>query len=161
MPLDETPRQKKHASKPVSSSSISAYADKSMRTISFNFGSRTPVAARPMVTATLTSGSRRHSRKTPWPTIPVAPNTSILIDSSLLNASIIRRVLRLDCWILVMCAEQSSGREYWLFSREPAYALRRPGRVGTPQLRMQRRQHRRRASLFSRLRRVACWLQSI
>src|SRR5262245_57992609 len=73
MPGAETPRQKKHASNPESSGSIEAYSNKSVCTRSRTLAWRTPVALRPIVSTRSTSPASRHSRRTPCPTMPVAP----------------------------------------------------------------------------------------
>src|SRR5262249_28436017 len=76
MPADEMPRQKKDASKSVSCDSIASQRDMSAFTTSRSFACRAPVALRPTVCTSVTSGSSRHSRSTPCPTMPVAPNSS-------------------------------------------------------------------------------------
>src|ERR1019366_7996751 len=81
MPADETPRQKKHASKPDSSFSIAEKSRRSRCISSRSFGCRCPVALRPIERTLCTSGSSRHSRKTPCPTIPVAPKRRTFICS--------------------------------------------------------------------------------
>ena len=51
MPADETPRQKKHASKPESSLSTAVKSNMSMWTSSRSFSCRCPVALRPIENA--------------------------------------------------------------------------------------------------------------
>src|ERR1700678_1304890 len=73
MPAEETPRQKKQASKPESWFSMGEKSRKSLWTSSRSFGCCCPVGLRTTATTISTSGSSRHSRRTPWPTMPVAP----------------------------------------------------------------------------------------
>src|SRR3954470_6721696 len=47
--------------------------------MSFSFGWVAPLAVRPIATTSSTLGASRHSRSTPWPTIPVAPKRRILM----------------------------------------------------------------------------------
>src|SRR6185369_5261010 len=50
-------------------------------------GCVSPVGRRTTLTTRLTSGSSRHSRSTPRPTIPVAPKTMTFTGRSLVDAS--------------------------------------------------------------------------
>src|SRR4051794_31241627 len=79
MPTEVMPRQKKHASRPVSSPAIGSRLKKSEWTISFSRGFEAPLALRPTVSTRVTVGSRRHSRSTPCPTMPVAPKMTTFI----------------------------------------------------------------------------------
>ncbi len=79
MPTEVMPRQKKQASRSVSSPAIGSRLKKSEWTISFSRGFDAPVALRPTVSTRVTVASMRHSRSTPWPTIPVAPNITTFI----------------------------------------------------------------------------------
>src|SRR5579884_3801603 len=74
MPAEETPRQKKQASYPDSSAPTASYRVRSGRTSSLSFPWVCPVGRRPTESTRSTSGSRRHSRRTPCPIMPVAPN---------------------------------------------------------------------------------------
>src|SRR5262245_44068201 len=56
---------------------------KSSCTISRSLSCRWPVVVRPMVRTCSMSWSSRHSRKTPWPTIPVAPKRMTFIRRAL------------------------------------------------------------------------------
>src|ERR1044071_1700623 len=76
MPTDVTPRHQKHAS---ASSSRLEKSRKSRCTISRSFGCVLPLAERNTANTSVTSGSPRHSRRTPWPTMPVAPKRMIFI----------------------------------------------------------------------------------
>src|SRR5277367_359399 len=80
MPADVTPRQKKQASKPARSVSIAAQCIRSEWTISRSLGFFTPVGDLPTVWTISTSGSSRHSLRTPWPTMPVAPKIRAFIS---------------------------------------------------------------------------------
>jgi hypothetical protein len=51
-------------------------------TNSRSFGCRVPVALRPTARTRSTPGSRRHSRSTPCPTMPVAPNRITFIAAA-------------------------------------------------------------------------------
>jgi hypothetical protein len=82
IPAEDTPRQKKQASYPASRSSTGVRSPRSGWTISSSFGSCRPVGVRPTVRTRSTSGSSRHSRSTPCPTIPVAPNTITFMNSA-------------------------------------------------------------------------------
>ena len=79
MPAEETPRQKKQASNPESSDSMELKSKKFLWTISRSFGCCCPVLLRTIERTAVTSGSSRHSRKTPCPTIPDAPKRITLI----------------------------------------------------------------------------------
>src|SRR5450432_1306480 len=81
MPLDETPRQKKHASRPRSPPSSRSSSKRSPVMSSSILGCCIPSGVRPTQTICETESSRRHSRNTPWPTIPVAPNRTTLIPT--------------------------------------------------------------------------------
>src|SRR5580692_9294586 len=80
MPTELTPRQKKQASKPVSSDSIAEKSRKLSCRISRSLALLCPVGLRPTASTLSTPGSSRHSRSTPCPTIPVAPNRMTFID---------------------------------------------------------------------------------
>src|SRR5580700_3185803 len=81
MPATDTPRQKKHASKLESCCSMLEKSRKLSWISSRSFASCFPVALRTTVTTLSTSGSIRHSRKTPCPTIPVAPKSTTRMSS--------------------------------------------------------------------------------
>src|SRR5437773_963044 len=74
MPAEDTPRQKKQASKPVSRASMVDRSSRCRCTISRSLVCVCPVALRPTESTVCTRGSSRHSRRTPCPTMPVAPN---------------------------------------------------------------------------------------
>ena len=78
MPTEETPRQKKQASYPANSDSIAEKSMKSSCMISRSLACCWPVGLRPTA-STLYAGVDRHSRNTPCPTIPVAPNRMIYV----------------------------------------------------------------------------------
>src|ERR1035438_5998539 len=65
----------------ASSFSIAEKSRRSRCISSRSFGCRCPVALRPIERTLCTSGSSRHSRKTPCPTIPVAPKRRTFICS--------------------------------------------------------------------------------
>src|SRR5882757_6280912 len=71
--MEETPRQKKQVSYPVSCCAIGLMSKKSLCMISFNFACTTPQGLRFTTNISATSSDRRHSCSTPSPTIPVAP----------------------------------------------------------------------------------------
>src|SRR5581483_6998620 len=81
MPTEETPRQKKQASRATRSARMSLRSNRSLRTISRNFGCVTPQELRPIARTESTRGSTRHSSRTPAPTIPVAPKRMIFTKS--------------------------------------------------------------------------------
>src|SRR5258705_13734867 len=74
MPTEETPRQKKQASYPLSWDSIAEKSVKLSCRISCSLACCTPVGLRPTTSTRSTPASTRHSRNTPCPTMPVAPN---------------------------------------------------------------------------------------
>src|SRR5258707_15824366 len=73
MPADETPRQKKQASYSCRSTPATLKSNMSLRTSSCSLGCVRSVELRPTASTLSTPSSRRHSRRTPCPTIPVAP----------------------------------------------------------------------------------------
>ena len=81
MPADETPRQKKHASQPCSFFSIGARFKRSAWMSSRSFGCCCPIGLRPTDNTCSTPGSSRHSRRTPCPTMPVAPKSMTFIST--------------------------------------------------------------------------------
>src|ERR1700739_2098389 len=82
MPTEETPRQKKQASKPDICDSIVEKSRKLSCTISRSLACVCPVGLRPIASTLSTSASSRHSRSTTCPTIPVAPNRMTFISIS-------------------------------------------------------------------------------
>src|ERR1700722_19581860 len=81
MPTEETPRQKKQASYPASWDSRAEKSKKLSCRISRSLAWRRPLGLRPTTSTLSTSGSSRHSRSTPCPTMPVAPNRMTFIRS--------------------------------------------------------------------------------
>src|ERR1700720_2939641 len=82
MPTEETPRQKKQASKPASWDSRPEKSKKLPCRISVSLAWCCPVGLRPTASTLSTSASSRHSRRQPCPTIPVAPNRTTFIRFS-------------------------------------------------------------------------------
>src|SRR6266545_1303826 len=82
MPIEETPRQKKQASYPVSCDSIAEKSVKLSCITSCSLACCTPVGLRPTASTRSTPASTRHSRRTPCPTMPVAPKTITFISIS-------------------------------------------------------------------------------
>src|SRR5215471_9911837 len=122
MPAEVIPRQKKHASKPVSSCAIEAYSCRSLWTRSRSFGLLTPVALRPIATTRVTSAARRHSRSTPCPTMPVAPkiNTCMrVLFCDALAAAHVRPQRRRDRDRSVLLLEVLEDRDQRAADREP------------------------------------------
>src|SRR2546421_10034766 len=81
MPAEETPRQKKQASYPRKSAPDASKSNRSLRTSSRNFGCVVPGELRPTASTASTPSSRKHSRRTPCPTIPVAPKRITFIQA--------------------------------------------------------------------------------
>src|SRR3984893_13298359 len=79
MPTEETPRQKKQASYPVNCDSIAEKSVKLSWMISRSLAWRCPLGLRPTDSTLSMPGSSRHSRNTPCPTMPVAPNKMTFI----------------------------------------------------------------------------------
>src|SRR5437764_6802097 len=73
MPTEETPRQKKQALYPASCGSMGDKSKKSLWMISVSFECCVPQGLRPTTKTFSTSGERRHSCRTPSPTMPLAP----------------------------------------------------------------------------------------
>src|SRR5271170_7768273 len=69
------PRQKKHASYPDHSGSSAEKSKKLAWRRSRSLGCCCSMELRPITSTEMTSGSSRHSRSTPCPTMPVAPKT--------------------------------------------------------------------------------------
>src|SRR5215470_15646641 len=82
IPADETPSQKKHAWRPRNSAPEASKSKRSSRTISRSFGSVRLVGRLPTARTLSTPSSSRHSRRTPCPTIPVAPKRRTFTGSS-------------------------------------------------------------------------------
>ena len=78
LPAEETPRQNRQASIPCSSAPADPKSNRSLRTRSRSFGWVRPLGVRPTASTASTPSSRRHSRRTPCPTIPVAPKRTAL-----------------------------------------------------------------------------------
>src|SRR5579871_3155486 len=74
-PADETPAQRNAASSPANSRAASPGAARSATMSSRSFGCGAVAGRRPSDSTEATSGAARHSRSTPWPTIPDAPVT--------------------------------------------------------------------------------------
>src|SRR6185312_2609390 len=83
MPIEETPRQKKQASYPANWDSIFEKSVKSSCRTSRSLACRTPVGLRPTASTSVTPASMRHSRRTPCPTMPVAPNRMAFMSGEL------------------------------------------------------------------------------
>src|SRR4051794_12327956 len=88
MPAELTPRQNRHASTPANRSAIAEKSEKSAWTTSTSLGSRVPPGARTTEITWSTSAARRHSRSTPWPTIPLAPNNRTFTPPARYHASV-------------------------------------------------------------------------
>src|SRR5512140_3478993 len=73
IPAEETPRQKKQASSSCSSVATPVRSDRSLLRISTSLGCGGAALLRETETTRVTSGSSRHSRRTPCPIMPVAP----------------------------------------------------------------------------------------
>src|SRR5579871_2127636 len=78
-PADETPAQRNAASSPANSRAASPGAARSATMSSRSFGCGAVAGRRPSDSTEATSGAARHSRSTPWPTIPDAPVTRIFM----------------------------------------------------------------------------------
>src|SRR5260370_12164306 len=96
MPIEETPRQKKQASYPAGCDSMAEKAVKSSCRISLSLACVRPVGRRPTTSTRSMPGSIRHSRKTPCPTMPVAPNRMTFMSGELRSSLDERQQIGVD-----------------------------------------------------------------
>src|SRR5260370_24908330 len=100
MPADETPRQKKQASYSCGSTPATLKSYMSLRTSSCSLGCVRSVELRPTASTLSTPSSRRHSRRTPCPTIPVAPKRITFMTAPLHST----QRLWLPTFLLLLCS---------------------------------------------------------
>ena len=102
IPTADTPRQKKQASQPEAPVSIRRErSDRSCCTISRSLSCCGRLALRTIARTLSTSGSSRHSRRTPYPTIPVAPKRTTFMIVSRYH----------ECVYQSECGDQTAARE--------------------------------------------------
>src|SRR4029077_6306033 len=83
MPTDETPRQKKQASRSANCDWMPEKSKKSLWIISRSFGWLRPLGCRTTMSTLSTRRSSRHSSSAPLPTMPVAPKITTFMNKRL------------------------------------------------------------------------------